>query len=669
MKFWIILVLTILLIGGAATGTYFIWRSTGYLTTDNARVTTNFFDVIPQVPGVLERFTIYEGRYVAVNEVLGWVEGGEPMRSPFDGLVVYSGARQGQAVSHMSNLAVIADINNIHIEANIEETDIGRIHRGQRVYVTIDPFGNEQFEGFISEIGRVTSAELAGQSMFFNTGGTFTRVTHLIPVEITLVDDVDLNNFIGVNARVRIPLRTESTQAFSSLAGNISSVRGIVESVESRNVYSASVENVERIYVEVGEKVTAGQVLATLETENLSLMIAQQKIELESLRQMVEIIPPQRRTELETLRQLATLTPRQQQAELDVIRQSNENMVQQSRRMYEEAVTNLENNTNIHIISAEAALTAAELHLSSIRREYDTARTRFSEGNNPLIAGAESALTSIELELETAISNHERFERLYEAGGISRNDLRQSETALTHLQNAFDDASENLENARETERLTLEQLENALYAAVSTHRDAITMLDTTRIAAQHELEMLRGNLSTAEIAANLEPMEIAVNMAAMEIASNLTAMENAIQLEITELTAALERTEIALELMERQLEDSILNAPISGTVTAVIAREGAAGAGLMFIIEDTENLRITTRIREHDIALVEAGMGVKIIADATGATPHEGVISRVSPAADIHSPIVEFEVEIAILSQETGLRIGMNARIELGDLR
>jgi len=203
----IALLLTLVLAGGAGIGGYFIWNSAGYLTTDNARVTTTLVGITPSIPGTLERFNIYEGRYVTENEIIGWVEGGETMRAPFDGLVIQISARQDQQVSPMEHIAIIADTNNIHIQANIEETDIARIHRGQRVYVTIDTFGNHQFTGYISEISRITAAELTGQAMFFNTGGTFTRVTHLIPIEITIEDDVNLDNFIGVNARVRIPLR------------------------------------------------------------------------------------------------------------------------------------------------------------------------------------------------------------------------------------------------------------------------------------------------------------------------------------------------------------------------------------------------------------------------------------------------------------------------------
>ncbi|MCL2852875.1 MAG: efflux RND transporter periplasmic adaptor subunit [Defluviitaleaceae bacterium] len=206
-KIILVLILTLALAGGVAAGLAVVWRSAGYLTTDNARVTTTLVTITSNTPGSLERFTVYEGRYVEEHEILGWVEHGEALRSPFDGLVVQSNAVQDQLVSSMEPLAVIADINDLHIQANIEETDIARVQLGQSVIVTIDPFGNRQFTGYISEIGNVTQAELTGSALFFNTGGTFTRVTHLIPIKINIVDEINLDSFIGVNARVRIPVR------------------------------------------------------------------------------------------------------------------------------------------------------------------------------------------------------------------------------------------------------------------------------------------------------------------------------------------------------------------------------------------------------------------------------------------------------------------------------
>jgi multidrug resistance efflux pump len=160
-------------------------------------------------------------------------------------------------------------------------------------------------------------------------------------------------------------------------------------------------------------------------------------------------------------------------------------------------------------------------------------------------------------------------------------------------------------------------------------------------------------------------MEIAMNMANIEMASGLEAMQHAINLELAQLNATVEALEIALRLMERQLENATLTAPISGTVTAVFVTEGTMGMGLMFIVEDTENLRIMTAFREYEIDMIQAGMDVVI--RTAGNAEYQGVIRRISPAANVLSHIVEFEVEVAITSENTGLRIGMNTRIEVSE--
>ena len=479
------------------------------------------------------------------------------------------------------------------------------------------------------------------------------------------------------NTSDAVPTIRHIDAAAAGVETNGITVRGTVESVESRNVYTTLGFLVERVYVRVGDEVTAGQTLAALDTGDLELMIAQQRLELETARTMAEIIPPQRRAELASMRRIAELAPQQQNSELAVIRQTNENAILQSRRMYEEAAANLTNDTNMHIVqaegflsAAESAVTAAELNLSAARRNYEVALADYRAGINPHLLGAESALNSARIHLATTESDHERFQRLYEAGGLSRNDLRQSETAVIHARNAYNDAATNIETAAEAERRgielhrsAVEQAELALYAATSAHRDAQTMLQTTRLATQQELDMLRSNLETVQVAANIEPMEIAMNLANLEITSGLEAMEHAINLELAQLNATVEALELALQLLERQLENSMITSPINGTVTAVIATEGAVGMGLMFIVEDTTNLRVMTSFREYEITKIDTGMAVVIHADAMGAVGHEGVISRISPSANINSPIVEFEVEVAILSENTGLRIGMNTRI------
>jgi len=392
------LVLTLVLVVGTAVGVYFMWQSTHFLATDNARVTTTLIAVTPSMPGILERFTVYEGRYVSENEILGWVENSEAMRSPVAGLVIHTNAVQDQAVSAMDPVAVIADISNIHVQANIEETDIARIRVGQPVTVTIDPLGNRQFNGYVSEIGLVTAAELTGQAMFFNTGGTFTRVTHLIPVRINIADDINLSSLIGVNARVRILLR-QSTGGLPPVAGaaarhsslnNAITVRGTVESVQRRYVYSTLGYMVQRIYVEAGDRVTEGQILGALDTEDIHIQL----LNAEASLRMAEVNVAAAEHNYEMLRALynANAIPRNDMRQAEFALQSADASRQQAQALVDATHIALERSMIISPISGTVTAVIARegsvgigrlfvveddnLRIITNFREYDLARAK-----------------------------------------------------------------------------------------------------------------------------------------------------------------------------------------------------------------------------------------------------------------------------------------------------
>ena len=59
------------------------------------------------------------------------------MRSPVNGFVFSTNDIQGQTVPYHEPIAFIADMNDISIQDNIEETDIGKIQLGQRVTITM----------------------------------------------------------------------------------------------------------------------------------------------------------------------------------------------------------------------------------------------------------------------------------------------------------------------------------------------------------------------------------------------------------------------------------------------------------------------------------------------------------------------------------------------------
>ena len=175
------------------------------VSTGNARVTTDLIYITAMAPGVLERFSVYSGMRVEAGQIIGWLHRGESFRSPVDGIVVSTHAVMDQHIRPMEPLAVIADTGNLHVQANFYESDIHDIRPGQAAAVTLDGVRGRTFAGYVRYIRRITELELAGGPIMVQTG-TFRRITHTIPVEIVVTDDVDLSVFLGTNARVSLPV-------------------------------------------------------------------------------------------------------------------------------------------------------------------------------------------------------------------------------------------------------------------------------------------------------------------------------------------------------------------------------------------------------------------------------------------------------------------------------
>ncbi|MEG2203925.1 MAG: efflux RND transporter periplasmic adaptor subunit, partial [Oscillospiraceae bacterium] len=143
-------------------------------------------------------------------------------------------------------------------------------------------------------------------------------------------------------------------------------------------------------------------------------------------------------------------------------------------------------------------------------------------------------------------------------------------------------------------------------------------------------------------------------------------------IEKAKLSGDMTADQLSLTSLQRSLDESTLRAPITGVVTAVYAKEGMPGTGLMFLVEDTDRLVVKTSIREYDIGSVQEGMSAVIKADATGETEFTGEVQHISPAASKAadgstktSGNVEFATDVALTTPDSGLRIGMNVRVNI----
>lgn len=218
--------------------------------------------------------------------------------------------------------------------------------------------------------------------------------------------------------------------------------------------------------------------------------------------------------------------------------------------------------------------------------------------------------------------------------------------------------------------MTLEELQAALPAAQAEQTAAQAAVNEAQAAYNsasgqgYSLSLAVDSAYNGYVTA-LKSLDAAI--AAVE--TQLQSSEN--QLDSAKLSAqsARETRELTLEQLEGSLEDLVITAPASGTVTAVYATVGGPSTGLLFVIEDVEDLVVKTTIRSYDVGQVQEGMDVTIKSDATGDASFAGTVSFIAPASqktatgETNTANEVFDAEVKVLSQDTGLRIGMSVRL------
>jgi HlyD family secretion protein len=81
------------------------------------------------------------------------------VRAPIDGTIIERSVEKGQIIaSSMSNvsggttLMVMADLGEVQVRTQMDETDIGRVSKGQGARVTVDAYPDRTFEGVVDKV-------------------------------------------------------------------------------------------------------------------------------------------------------------------------------------------------------------------------------------------------------------------------------------------------------------------------------------------------------------------------------------------------------------------------------------------------------------------------------------------------------------------------------------
>lgn len=407
---------------------------------------------------------------------------------------------------------------------------------------------------------------------------------------------------------------------------------GYIQSSQEKNVYTSLNYTIEELTVEVGDVVKKGDVLCRLDTHNLETQILAKKTALDS----------------NVTNSGYTLS----QGDKDYIKMSTE----------------LENGTYQPIVLAERAVDYAKESLEIAQKNYDNKVKDIESNSDTSLKTMKNSLSNLSSQIK--IKDELFNDLMIEHGGVCREEYRNFLTAR-HIYNLdrtdanrkeYDDTIIEM-NKMSVVTADIKKSWESIYADYYAEDNALIEYENLLSITDDTIDALKDALDNAQMLydSSVTDLELAKRDSADALDKMKAALDNTKA--ITDFSA--EQKVIAD--LEKDLEDCTITAVTSGTITAVYAKEGNTSGGVMFVIEDTENLEVLAKFKEYDIAGIEVGMSAVVKADATGSTEYEGVVTKIAPTAvkDSTSTDTEFEVDVAVSAKDTKLLIGMKAKAEV----
>ncbi|GAA6428225.1 efflux RND transporter periplasmic adaptor subunit [Dielma fastidiosa] len=408
-------------------------------------------------------------------------------------------------------------------------------------------------------------------------------------------------------------------------------VTGLVESADSMKVTSSlAAYEMQTINVKAGDKVEAGQVLGTVDVEDLLLDV--QKAE----------------------------------ASLNINDQTTGLTLNSTQQEYEDFKADLENNMNSSINNAQTNVDNALTTLNDAKKAYNEALEDMDQGENETIKKAQKAVDNARKAYRDASDTSDS----YDLDSLKR-ELSEALAALATAE-ANDAPTKALEmqvSALQSQISAASSLKGSSDSAYDAYKEAKDALADAVKAADKQLESYLDAVDKAQTA--YDNAEKNLTIAKRNAQQQLKTYEDS--LTKTQLSASDPSRQIELQKLKKQLNEAEITAPISGTVTAVNVEVGDKASGVLFVIENADALKINTAIKEYDLMSVQNGMKAIISADAIPNEKYNGKVSFIAPAAKkaadgstkSGSSSVEFESEIDVTDTKTDLRIGMNAKVNI----
>ena len=453
---------------------------------------------------------------------------------------------------------------------------------------------------------------------------------------------------------------------------------------------------VDSVAVGVGDKVAAGDVLASADTSSAKADVEVAKASL-AVAEARLAVDKGGMTDAE--RAAAYDSIRQAQQQLSVAKQSRTQTTEQNALKLAQAKTALEKaqqqladdqtaGPDSDVIEAEeSAVTQAQQALDTLNLQISGSKTE---------AGLTDQQNQLKLsQAQATLASAQQAEANCQASGGTTTadpsaeptpiptprDCTSTTQAVTQAQQALDTLNLQIQNAAtqagvtdQQNQLKLSQAQAALTAAqeklaeaqAAGPTDAVIKADQTAIdQAQEQLDTLELSIKSSKSSAanSLTSAQLSLTSTKHNYANQTApADESTIATDEASVTTA----RINLDDAGQTLAAASLTSPIDGVVVAVNVVPGTLAPGSADVTVASRDMEVTATVTETDLPSLAMGQSVDVEITATGQTT-TGTVTEISPVANAADAggVVNYPIVIALDAPPDGTASGMTAEVQV----
>lgn len=411
---------------------------------------------------------------------------------------------------------------------------------------------------------------------------------------------------------------------------DLSSIIEATGTVEAEKVYSISlstIQEISRVLVDVGDKVTKDQQLIEYDylssKEKLDKSLADANISLQSAQlDLQSFNVPKTADEIADLENEVTNAQKDlYQAQLDL--DENNNRIEQAKRTINDAQNALDN--------AQKDIDYEQTNIDNAKKDIDYAQK----------------------DLDTAQKDLDSNKQLLDIGAISQKEYDDKQKEYDNMQKAYEDKQK-------------------------AYNDALKMYDD-KVQAKKDKQSAYDNalIDLPELEAKVKSYQYNIETAKYKVEKAKRDVEDAKNPKLTneekinyeKQKLAIESAKIKIEDIQSQIDDltDFSLSPIDGVVIEKNVEDGDAvkESEVLMKVADTTKLKVRAKVSEYDASSIQLGQTVNMTSNGIRDKVYTGKVTFIDPSAVKNGDETSVTVDAIIENPDSDLKLGFNMDIQI----